>query len=179
MEEAEAAKAEAAKALQKGKEVRLRRQLPVRKAPLSRKALRESSVCAAALGQLERENAAASEANIETGEAEVSSKHSKSKPINGPADAPLPALLTQKREPTTKFTSATSKPAMFRNASGPASSTTNGNTLLTPRQGDTVRTVQVGNTRKQAAEKGRTAVLEWAAQQKNKRDQTNPQGQVT
>lgn len=174
MEEAEAAKAEAAKALQKGKEVRLRRQLPVRKAPLSRKALRESSVCAAALGQLERENAAASEANIETGEAEVSSKHSKSKPINGPADAPLPALLTQKREPTTKLTSATS-----RNASGPASSTTNGNTLLTPRQGDTVRTVQVGNTRKQAAEKGRAAVLEWAAQPKNKRDQTNPQGQVT
>ena len=165
--------AEAAKALQKRKEAKLRKQAPVRNASLSSKALRGSSVCATALGQLEGGNTAASGAG---GKAKVSSKQSKTKSTNGPMDASQPALLIQKREPTTKLTSTTSKPAMSRNASGPASSTTNGHTILTPKQGDSS---QIENTRKEAAGKGRVAVLEWAAQQKNRRDQTNPQGQVT
>lgn len=163
--------AEAAKALQKRKEAELRKQAPVRNASLSNKTLKGSSVCAAAMKQLEGGNAAAS-----GGKAKVSSKQSKTKSTNGPTDASQPALLIQKREPTTKLTSTTSKPVMSRNASGPASSTPNGNTLLTPKQGDIS---QRENTRKEAAEKGRVAVLEWAAQQKNRRDQTNPQGQVT
>ena len=168
--------AEAVRAMQKVKEAKLRKQLPVRSAPLSSKALRESSVRAAALGQLEREREAASGAGMETGKAEVSSKPSKSKSINGPADASQPVLLIQKREPTTKHTP---KPAMSRIASDPASSITNGNTHLTPKQGDAARIVQVEDARKQAAERGRAAILKWAAQQKNRRDQTNPQGQVT
>ena len=168
--------AEAAKALQKEKEAKLRKLVPVRNASLSSKTLRKSSACAAAQGRLEKENAAASGASMGT---EVSRKQSKSKPINGSADALQPALLTQKRKPTAKLTSAISKPAMSRNAPGPASNTTNGNTLLTAKQGDTVRIVQVENSRKQAAEKGRAAVLKWAALQKTRQDQTNPQGQVT
>lgn len=166
--------AEAVKASLKEQEAKMRKPIPSKTPSVASKSSQSSNVSAAVNGQLERElaSAAAKKAEESSKQKALSSpRPGQRHPTKSLATVPRPALVIQKKPPTAKLTTATSKPAVpavSRGAAGPASGTVNGTAQLTPEQEDIQRKEQVAQLRKQAAERGKAAVLAWAAQQKNK-----------
>jgi len=174
--------AEAVKASLKEKQAKARKSIPSKTSSTASKSSRDSNISAAVNGQLERELASVDVQKTEgptKPETPSPPRPRQSRPTKPSVIGPRPALVIQKKAPTTKLTTATSKPAVpavARGAAGPVSGTVNGTVQPAPEQDDMQREERIAQAeklREQAAEKGKAAVLAWAAQQKSKESATS------